>query len=97
MVQYTRNSKVHSVYVRKTEPKGINAFNMFTGKNQDIRIAEMEDMMENFDNKIFDLVCEKDKIETRLKFAEISATIFYEEYQIVNQENSCVQISGSKT
>ena len=39
VVQYTRNSKVHSVYVRKTEPKGINAFNMFTGKNQDIRIA----------------------------------------------------------
>ena len=54
--------------------------------NQDIKIAEMEDMMEDFDNKIFDLVCEKDKIETRLKFAEISATIFYEEYQIVNQD-----------
>ena len=53
---------------------------------QDIRIAEMQEEMGDFDNKIFKLVCEKDELETRLKFAEISAILLYEEFQVVNQD-----------
>ena len=53
---------------------------------QDIRIAEMQAEMVEFDNKIFELVCEKDELETRLKFAEISAILLYEEFQVVNQD-----------
>jgi hypothetical protein len=53
---------------------------------QDIRIAEMQAEMVEFDNKIFVLVCEKDELETRLKFAEISAILLYEEFQVVNQD-----------
>ena len=53
---------------------------------QDIRIAEMQTEMVEFDNKIFELVCEKDELETRLKFAEISAILLYEEFQVVNQD-----------
>ena len=32
------------------------------------------------------MVCEKDEIETRLKYAEISSVLLYEEFQIVNQD-----------
>ena len=59
---------------------------------QDIRIAEMQEEMGDFDNKIFKLVCEKDELETRLKFAEISAILLYEEFQVVNQD----QVSTEK-
>ena len=60
---------------------------------QDIRIAEMQTEMVEFDNKIFELVCEKDELETRLKFAEISAILLYEEFQVVNQDQ--VQLCSS--
>ena len=46
----------------------------------------MQAEMVEFDNKIFELVCEKDELETRLKFAEISAILLYEEFQVVNQD-----------
>ena len=60
---------------------------------QDIRIAVMQTEMVEFDNKIFELVCEKDELETRLKFAEISAILLYEEFQVVNQDQ--VQLCSS--
>ena len=53
--------------------KSINEANMDGMKNiqaqheQDIKIAEMEELMKTFYDKIFELVCEKDEIETRLK------------------------------
>ena len=62
---------------------------------QDIRIAEMQTEMVEFDNKIFELVCEKDELETRLKFAEISAILLYEEFQVVNQDQ--VQLCSFKS
>ena len=46
----------------------------------------MQTEMMEFDKKIFDLVCKKDELETRLKFAEISAILLYEEFQVVNQD-----------
>ena len=67
--------------------KKITTSNMLQAQyEQDIRIAEMQAEMVEFDNKIFELVCEKDELETRLKFAEISAILLYEEFQVVNQD-----------
>ena len=64
----------------------ITTSNLQAQYEQDIRIAEMQAEMVEFDNKIFELVCEKDELETRLKFAEISAILLYEEFQVVNQD-----------
>ena len=64
----------------------IVTFDLQAQYEQDIRIAEMQAEMVEFDNKIFELVCEKDELETRLKFAEISAILLYEEFQVVNQD-----------
>ena len=64
----------------------ITTFDLQAQYEQDIRIAEMQAEMVEFDNKIFELVCEKDELETRLKFAEISAILLYEEFQVVNQD-----------
>ena len=64
----------------------IITFDLQAQYEQDIRIAEMQAEMVEFDNKIFELVCEKDELETRLKFAEISAILLYEEFQVVNQD-----------
>ena len=53
---------------------------------QDIKIAEMQTMMKIFDDKIFQMVCEKNVLEAALKFAEISSLLLFEEFQIVNQD-----------
>ena len=55
---------------------------------QDIKISEMQTLMTEFDNKIFRMVCEKNALEAGLKFAEISSVLLYEEYQIVNQDQT---------
>lgn len=53
---------------------------------QDIKIAEMQTIMKIFDDKIFQMVCEKNILEAALKFAEISSLLLFEEFQIINQD-----------
>lgn len=55
---------------------------------QDIKISEMQTLMTDFDDKIFKMVCEKNQLEAALKFAEISTVLLYEEFQIVNQDQT---------
>ena len=55
---------------------------------QDIKISEMQTLMTDFDDNIFKMVCEKSQLEAALKFAEVSTVLLYEEFQIVNQDQT---------
>lgn len=64
--------------------EGINT--ILSKHQQTKKIAKMNQIMSQYDDEIFEAVCEKDVIESRLKYAELSLIFLFEEYQIINQD-----------
>lgn len=53
---------------------------------QHMMIEEMNRLMNDFDKKLFYMVYEKNSMEAKLKYAELSVVFLFEEFQIVNQD-----------
>ena len=64
--------------------EGIN--NTLYQHKQQMMIEEMNRLMYEFDQRLFYMVCEKNALEAKLKYAELSIVFLFEEFQIVNQD-----------
>jgi len=49
-------------------------------------IEEINRLMNDFDKKLFYMVFEKNTMEAKLKYAELSVVFLFEEFQVVNQD-----------
>jgi len=50
------------------------------------KINEMNKKMSDFDDKIFEAVCQKNDLEAQLKYAELSLILLFEKFQIINKD-----------
>jgi hypothetical protein len=64
--------------------EGIN--NTLYQHKQQMMVEEMNRLMHDFDQKVFNMVYEKYALEDKLKYAELSVVFLFEEFQIVNQD-----------
>jgi WD40 repeat protein len=83
------NFDASATYVEKSlyELSLIDIECIWAKHQQSMKIYEMTKVMHKFDDKIFEAVFDKDQLEYRLKYAELSLIFLFEEYQVIKEDN----------